>query len=91
MKKDQDNAIAPVKVSCPGAVIELDGYNKKLSNDMESNFNSDSTKSSSQQHIGTNQSLSIHSLATMREKEADIADADNVSETYDVSYNFNRK
>ena len=91
MKKDQDNAIAPVKISCPGAVIELDGYNKKLSNDMESNFNSNSTKSSSQQHIGTNQSLSIHSLGTMGEKEADIADADNISETYDVSYNFNRK
>ena len=91
MKKDQDNAIAPVKISCPGAVIELDGYNKKLSNDMESNFNSNSTKSSSQQHIGTNQSLSIHGLAKMGEKDAEIADADNVSETYDVSYNFNRK
>ena len=91
MKKDQDNAIAPVKVSCPGTVIELDGYNKKLSNDMESNFNSDSTRSSSQQHIGKNQSLPIHGLDTVGEKDAEIADADNVSETYDVSYSFNRK
>ena len=91
MKKDQDNAIAPLEVSCPGAVIELDGYNKELSNNMESNLNSNSTKSSSQQHIGTNHSLPIHSLATVGEKDADIADADNVSETYDVSYNFNRK
>ena len=91
MKKYQGNAVAPLDVSCPGAVIELNGYNKELPNDTESNMNSDSTKSSSQQYIGTNQSLSIHSLATMGEREADIADADNVSETYDVSYNFNRK
>ena len=91
MKKDQDNAVGPLEVSSPGAIIELDGYNKELSYNMESNMNSDSTKSSSQQHIGKDQSLSIHSLATMGEKEAGITDADNVSETYDVSYNFNRK
>ena len=91
MKKHQCNAIAPLEVSSPGAIIELDGYNKELSNNMESNMNFDSTKSSSQQHIGKDQSLSIHSLASMGEKEASIADADNVSETYDVSYNFNRK
>ena len=91
MKKDQDNAITPSEVACPVAVIELDGYNKELSNNMESNLNSNSKKSSSQQHIGTNHSLPIHSLATVGEKDADIADADNVSETYDVSYNFNRK
>ena len=91
MKKDQDDAIAPIEVSCPGAVIELNGYNMELPNNMESNLNSDSTRSSSQQHIGKNQSLPIHGLDPEGEKDAEIADADNVSETYDVYYSFNRK